>query len=228
MSPEAPVPVFLYENEVCVDGMAGNVKNNLISLGVCVDLICNKEEIVKERFIDIKTKHHLLRSDYETNIKPLEIEEIKNLEKYSAIIISDYNKGLINNQNTKFILDNFKGPIFVDSKKEDLSIFENCFIKINNDEYKKVKKFPNNCELIVTLGSEGALYKNEKIPTKKVQVFDVSGAGDTFISGLVIKYLLTKDIKSSILFANICSSIVVQKSGTSTVDLKEVENDLCI
>lgn len=228
LSPEAPVPVFLFDSEISTDGMAGNVKNNLLSLGLEVDLICNEETIIKERYVDIKSKQHLLRSDYEKQIKSIDIKQIPNLKKYDSIVISDYNKGTINEDNVKYIINNFSGPIFVDSKKEDLSIFENCILKINNAEHKKVKKYPKKFELIVTLGSDGAMYKNEIIPTIKTQVFDVSGAGDTFLSGLVVKYLLTKDIKSSIMFANICASKVVQKTGTSIINFEEVRNDLRI
>ena len=38
-----------------------------------------------------------------------------------------------------FIIDNFNCPIFVDSKKKDLSCYENCVIKINTHE-KNISK----------------------------------------------------------------------------------------
>jgi sugar/nucleoside kinase (ribokinase family) len=50
-----------------------------------------------------------------------------------------------------------------------------------------------------------------------VEVKDVSGAGDTFISGLCYYYLKTKSIEESINFANECATKVVQKRGVSTV-----------
>ena len=43
-------------------------------------------------------------------------------------------------------------------------------------------------------------------------------AGDTFLAGLVVKYVLTKDIDKSIEFANKCATQVVQKKGVVTVD----------
>ena len=43
------------------------------------------------------------------------------------------------------------------------------------------------------------------------------GAGDTFISCLVYKFLLTNNIKESIRFANECSTIVVQQKGVSKI-----------
>jgi sugar/nucleoside kinase (ribokinase family) len=62
------------------------------------------------------------------------------------------------------------------------------------------------------------LYKDNKseaeyFSTKKVSLRDVCGAGDTFLAGLVVKYIETNDIKKSIIYANECASIVVSKFG---------------
>ena len=50
-----------------------------------------------------------------------------------------------------------------------------------------------------------------------VEVKDVSGAGDTFISALCCRYLKSHNIQESILFANECATTVVQKRGVSTI-----------
>ena len=55
------------------------------------------------------------------------------------------------------------------------------------------------------------------ISTKDVPVKDISGAGDTFLAGLVSKYLKTVDIIKSIEFAQKCTTKVVQKHGVSTI-----------
>jgi len=228
LSPEAPVPVFdfIYENKM--EGMCGNVYNNLINLGINSKLIKNDDATTKTRFIDIKTKQHLMRLDENKNVNKLTLSQLDIEMKidYNAVIISDYDKGFVTPDNIKFIVNNFKCPIFVDSKKNDLSEYENCIIKINEIEYKRVLKFPKNYELIVTLGDRGAIYKDKIIPTNKVNVFDVSGAGDTFIASLVVKYLLSNDLEKSIKFANLCSSIVVTKSGTASITKEEVLDQL--
>jgi len=227
LSPEAPVPVFDFSFEETMSGMAGNVYNNLLSLGVNADIIKNKEDIFKTRFIDLKSKQHLIRVDFTNKVNPLDVSKITKFN-YDAVIISDYDKGFITNDVVENLIKLFNCPIFVDTKKTDLSKYENCIIKINENEQKNVLKYPNNYELIVTLGENGALYNKKVIPTNKVQVFDVSGAGDTFISSLVVKYLLCKKMEKSIKFANICSSIVVTKSGTATIKIEEVINEICI
>ena len=50
-----------------------------------------------------------------------------------------------------------------------------------------------------------------------MQLKDISGAGDTFLAGLVVEYLNSNDIEKAIKFAQDCTKIVVQKHGVSTV-----------
>ena len=94
------------------------------------------------------------------------------------------------------------------------------FIKINKKEYTESKDtLPKNIinKLIVTLGEDGCMYKGDIFPVEAVEIKDVSGAGDTFFAGLISKYLNTKDIFESIIFANACATKVVQKKGVSIV-----------
>ena len=51
-----------------------------------------------------------------------------------------------------------------------------------------------------------------------MEIKDVSGAGDTFLSGLVAAYVSLGNIQESIKFANLCSTYVVQRKGVTTVD----------
>ena len=72
-------------------------------------------------------------------------------------------------------------------------------------------------KLIITLSNKGCQYKSNIFPVEEVPVKDVSGAGDTFLSGLVVEYIRTKDIEKSIIFAQQCATVVVQKKGVSTI-----------
>lgn len=227
LSPEAPVPVFLYNHEIKTDGMAGNVFNNIKSLKADVELLISNRDTIKERYVDIKSKQHIIRADYE-KLSPEISSGLSKLNKYNAIVIADYNKGSVTKDVFKKITDSYDGPIFIDSKKQDLSIYghKNSIIKINQQEFEKAN-VPLNCELIVTLGSDGAMKDGIIYPTKKVEVFDVSGAGDSFMAGLVVQYLLTRNFDHAIKFANVCATNVVTKTGTSCIDFEEVKNDLC-
>ena len=114
-----------------------------------------------------------------------------------------------------------KKLVFVDSKRKDLSIFDKSIIKINKKEKLECKAV-NEGNLIVTLGSQGASWRNTIFETEKVEVRDVSGAGDTFFASFIAKFLTTNSFSKSIQFANKCSTSVVRKSGTSTVNLSEI------
>jgi sugar/nucleoside kinase (ribokinase family) len=50
-----------------------------------------------------------------------------------------------------------------------------------------------------------------------VEIKDLTGAGDTFLSALVREYLNSKDIRRSIEFANKCATVVVQQKGVNTI-----------
>ena len=62
-------------------------------------------------------------------------------------------------------------------------------------------------------------YKEKIYPVSKVEIRDYSGAGDTFLAGLVFKFLETKDMDLAIKFANECATVVVQQKGVNTVNL---------
>jgi D-beta-D-heptose 7-phosphate kinase/D-beta-D-heptose 1-phosphate adenosyltransferase len=228
LAPEAPVPVFnpLYDHINA--GMAGNVVANLQSLGVNTCFIYNNEEVIKTRYVDDRTGHILLRVDTNDKVKrinKLYLQDIKNNQyqnnSIDAIIISDYNKGFLEEDDIKYICEN-NTNVFIDTKKIlDTWCSDATFIKINNVEYEHTKYSLKDLnlkdKLIITLSNKGCKHKNKIYPVKKVEIRDVSGAGDTFMSGLVVEYVRTKDIEQAIKFAQECATVVVQKSGVSTI-----------
>jgi sugar/nucleoside kinase (ribokinase family) len=61
------------------------------------------------------------------------------------------------------------------------------------------------------------MYQGIVYPSPNPQeTIDVSGAGDTFTSSFILKYYETKNVKTSIIYANEMSSIVVSKRGVAT------------
>ena len=94
------------------------------------------------------------------------------------------------------------------------------FIKINNDEYKKTEHILDEeikSKIITTLGPKGAQYRGKIYSVSKVEIKDTSGAGDTFMAALSVKFLETKNIDAAIEFANSCATKVVQKMGVVTI-----------
>lgn len=220
LSPEAPVPVFRHEYSECKPGMAANVAANLDKLG-CDVTIVSGELSRKTRIIDLRSKQHIVRIDNDVRSKPLPQVE-QNYDNYDAVVISDYDKGFINYELLRDIIYDFKGPVFVDTKKQELDRIDsrNCFVKINELEFNNRQSTCSN--MIVTLGAKGAMYKGEIYPAPKVEVVDVCGAGDTFLASLTYFYLLDSDIESAIKKAILASSITVQHTGVYAPSLDEI------
>jgi len=220
--PEAPVPVFNPTHQTENDGMAKNVVRNLEALGCDVEFISNNNSIRKVRYVDNRSNQMVLRVDENDNCRGINDEEMNYIEKhhseFDAVIVSDYCKGFLDELKINWIAHKCNN-VFLDTKKEIGDWIKNIdFIKINELEYEKnYRGTPNNDKLIVTLGSKGCRYKDEIFPVDEVSVKDVSGAGDTFMAGLVTEYIKTKDIIKAIKFAQKCTTKVVQKPGVVTI-----------
>lgn len=81
--------------------------------------------------------------------------------------------------------------------------------------------------LVVTLGEEGMLLSTggkvrKVIPTAAREVFDVSGAGDTALAGLVLALAAGASLEKAAHFANAAAGVVVGKLGTATVTPAEL------
>jgi bifunctional ADP-heptose synthase (sugar kinase/adenylyltransferase) len=225
--PEAPVPVFVNTRTVENAGMAGNVYNNLKSLGVeTVDFIYNNEQITKTRYIDEKSNQMIIRVDENDKVNTSfdRLNFSVDYKNYDATVISDYNKGFITYKSIKHLSNNSK-LTFVDTKKIiNKEYFSDVtFVKINQVEWEFCKANGVNLEdweenLIITLGSRGCKYKDVIYPVDtSIEVRDVSGAGDTWLSSFVVNFVKTNRVEESIKYANKNATIVVQKKGVSVI-----------
>lgn len=222
LCPAAPVPVFVPRETINNRGMAGNVYENLRTLGISCDLICNSEMVTKARYVDFKTNQMLLRVD-NTSQSPARILNLDsiNFSSYEAIVISDYDKGFLLQEDIVKICS--KHPlVIIDTKKLISDWAASCqFIKINDYEYEKSKHLLDNKKewainsLIVTKGSDGCEHLGINYPVEEVEIRDLCGAGDTFLAGFIAEYIHTRSVANSIVFANQCATEVVQRKGVS-------------
>jgi bifunctional ADP-heptose synthase (sugar kinase/adenylyltransferase) len=217
-SPEGEGMVFLPQREVYADGMAYNTANNLIAMGVDVDIITNTEEITKRRYIDDETNHLFLRVDENDVVRRYDVSKLPELAEYDAILISDYHKGFLTEADISYIAE--RHPLVIVDTKKILGDWckDIRFIKINRTEFlNNTDAIIDNSwldeKLLVTLDKDGTIHRGMRYPAKEVEVVDICGAGDTFIAGFTKKYLETTDISQSILFANTVASVVIQKKG---------------
>ena len=223
LCPEAPVPVFKMLPKTKINGgMAKNVHDNLTSLGVNAELSTNQnwEVINKTRYVDHRTNYVVVRVDHNDDIYGrVDLSDI-DFDKYDAIIISDYNKGFLTEEDIEYVAEQL--PVtFLDSKKILGKWIQNVkYVKINNFEFERTKhKIPKRLmnKFIITLGPDGCRHRTKTYPVPKVEIKDTSGAGDTFVAALAIEYVKSGKIEKAIHFANECATKVVQKKGVSVI-----------
>lgn len=223
LSPEAPVPVFEPQHNIVKDGMASNVCKNLEALGCSVNYMFT-DVCKKKRLIDIRSKQQLLRidNDVECRALPYSFMSQDEIATYDAIVISDYNKGTIDYELLYHLTKVVTIPIFIDTKKTNLSLLNGCYIKINALERKLATKLPHPEWLIVTHGEKGVTWNGFAFGANAVEVSDVCGAGDTFLSALAYKFIETQDMHTAINFANKAAAITVQHIGVYAPRLEEI------
>ena len=165
-----------------------------------------------------------------------------------AILISDYTKGVLTEYvsgriidiakkyNKKIIVDpkpqnfrNYKGATsMTPNKKEILDYFG--LKKFNSEEEisKSMAKLKEDLKLdyvVLTRSEEGfSLFDTEhkRVPTVAREVYDVTGAGDTFISTLLLSLCAGASLYEAGVIANMASGIVVAKIGTATATKEEI------
>jgi bifunctional ADP-heptose synthase (sugar kinase/adenylyltransferase) len=252
LCPEGPFPVLVPKYETHNKGGAGNVVSNLYSLSnkdINVYSWHQKEEISKTRLVCAKTNHHFARIDSGDNDIKYKLTNLEQFfvfcsergldpNKLDCIVISEYGKG--------FVTKEFIGELskycssknivtFLDTKYVLGEWSRNIdYVKINELEwsinFKNTSCPYNYCKnLLVTLGKNGGhhydSFGNTTLFSCKNQLTttDSSGAGDCVISGLVIKYLETKDIIASFQFGLDAATLKCSKKGVVAIDRKELD-----
>jgi D-beta-D-heptose 7-phosphate kinase/D-beta-D-heptose 1-phosphate adenosyltransferase len=219
-SPEGRGPVFVPIRETYGAGMAANVANNLGAMGIDVDIYSDSGNIIKSRYVNKDTNELYLRVDENDSVNRINISQLSNISQYDAIIISDYCKGFLTEDDIASIAS-LHPLVILDTKKKlgdwcrDLK-----FIKINRLEWEVSKDVIRDNEwlfdkIICTLDKTGTAYKHTTYPVKPIKKADVSGAGDTFTAGFVARYLDSEDISTSIEWGNYCAGEVIKKKGVS-------------
>ena len=224
LCPDIPVPALSIVNQIENPGMAMNVKRNISNIFENCDIVTNDgwENITKTRYMHLESNHMFIRVDTNHNIPRIDIKKVP--LNYDIIAISDYNKGFLTEEDIKYLCEHHDN-VFIDTKKI-LGVWADKvkFVKINNFEYERSKDFiPKGLEnkVIYTKGELGAHFNGRDYPVKeKVEVKDVSGAGDSFFAALLVKYAEIEDIEQAIDFANECASVAVQHKGVSVITRK--------
>jgi len=230
ISPEAPVPVVKYLHEVETLGGAGLVYENLKSLGVNVTLFeTNQPHSIKTRIIC--DGHYITRIDDDKDAKSgviLDKVLCSDFSEYDYVILSDYDKGVLDNAKQIIAHINSQGSkVIVDPKRYAHEYQGAWLVKPNTSEYTKFEFDEWQGNIITTDAghSVSATIDNIKytIPVEPVEVSDVTGAGDCFLAAFV--YALTNgyDHKKAVELAVKGSTESVKHVGTYILTEKDLQ-----
>jgi rfaE bifunctional protein kinase chain/domain len=173
----------------------------------------------------------------------------KYFTEYTLIVVSDYGKGFCSDDFLELLFTNKQDEckIMVDPKGKNWEKYNGAFlvkpniaeleeilsITIHNGDediakYGRLVYEKYNFEhLIITRGSKGMTYIGKShikhYATQSVEVYDVSGAGDTAMAVIALAISNGKSIDDAIVQANIASSYVVTKPLTYAISIEEFE-----
>lgn len=214
----------------------------------------NIATIVKLRVI--AKQQQLLRIDFETpptrQILDAKLSDFaKQIQNNpNVIILSDYGKGALTHSSEMIkIAKNANLQIFIDPKGSDYQKYKNAdLITPNRQELAQVvgswhdendlilraenlRKDLNLKALLVTRSEEGMTLIGENNlvinqPARALEVYDVSGAGDTVIATLSAARAAGADWDLAMQFATLAAGIVVGKLGTATVSVEEIKTEI--
>ncbi len=182
-----------------------------------------------------------LQEDFPSALQKQLKEYLENIElsSFSAIVISDYGKGVISEDMLEYIIWEGKKygiPTLVDPKGVSYSRYRGATVITPNqreaeratsisvgskrDVRKIAKKLYQELELkytVITLGEKGIfLWDGEEefhVQGKSRPVYDVTGAGDTVIAALAMALASQIPIQDGIELANYIASLVVEELG---------------
>jgi len=166
---------------------------------------------------------------------------------YDFVVLSDYGKGVLTEKLTQSIIKISKEndvKLIVDPKGSDYSKYKGAYtitpnkkeavlatgINITDTESltNALIQLKDNLKLdksLITLSHDGiAAYDIElkEFPTSAIEVFDVTGAGDTVIASLAFALSSGLSFENAIKLSNLAAGVVVAKIGSATASIEEI------
>ena len=238
------------------DNESNLLEDDLEKQGVKIKFIKDAKKSTTTKTRIMAHGQQVVRTDYE-NTNDITSEQIKHINdmivacssEIDAIIIEDYNKGLLVKDCINTILDIAAKndiPVYVDPKKENFFVYNKIrLFKPNMFEFESIIDFNKqnkgfeelgeqlrkkiNAEiLMITRGEEGVtLFTDNNIQTigtKARKVHDVSGAGDTAISAFVLADLSGASIEESAMISNYAAGRVCEEVGVVPISLEMIKD----
>ncbi len=191
------------------------------------------------------------KSDISDSAKEFILSYLKTNSKIiNAVILSDYLKGVLKDKNfiSSVISECQNNNIFVavDTKTDSIGTFAGADmmtpnvdevssavgVKIESNEGldiagKKYLAESGTAALLLTRGEKGiSVFEKSKMrmdfPAKDVEVFDVSGAGDTVISTITLARISGLEMSNAVELGNLAAGVVITKRGTAAIKKDEL------
>jgi D-beta-D-heptose 7-phosphate kinase / D-beta-D-heptose 1-phosphate adenosyltransferase len=228
------------------DDEAGRVLRGVLeAAGVVCDFITVPDwpTIVKLRVVS--RKQQLLRTDFEQALprdfgEAVQIRMQAHLAGASTVVLQDYDKGAVSDPAGLIATATAAGvPVVVDPKHKPFSRYAGAdLLKPNFHEYRTAvgpwrddedmvalgRKLCADLRcnaLVITRGDQGITVvepdRHQHIPARPVDVYDVTGAGDTAAAALAVTRSLGWHPVACAQVANVASGIAVSKAGTAAV-----------
>lgn len=231
------------------------IKDLLDKVKISRELVVEKERVTTLKIRIFADDVYMLRLDKEfkmvaslsTRNKLLK-KFVANIRSFDAVVLSDYDKGIFSQPFAAKIISSarkYKIPVIADVKPSNALMFKGAtIIKPNAKEARKIagvndlsaaaKKIGVNLKssIVLTNGSRGMLlYLKDSREIKlikgiKIKVKDIVGAGDVVSATLSLALATGATLYDSAVLANRAAAHSVEKHGTSTVSMSEVNNFL--
>ncbi len=238
---------------LCGDDEASHILEALLQkLKVKTQFVRMPENATVTKLRVMSRSQQLMRLDFEdgfigSDLSVLETKFAEILTQFNVVVCSDYGKGSLRQVNKLIALCQQQSiPVLVDPKGTDFEPYTGAsLITPNLTEFEAVvgrcetvtelvsraddlaQKF--NFEALLVTRSEHGMslmqqgYDAVHLPTQAREVFDVTGAGDTVISTLAAALGAGVSLERAMWLSNLAAGIVVGKSGTASVSVKELE-----
>lgn len=230
LSPEAPVPVVSQQDSWEQWGGAYLVYLNLMNLGVDVEMLdLSTSKCVKTRVLC--DGHYVTRidQDYKTDgaVALNKIYE-KDFSAYDVVVLSDYNKGVLDYSNDIIAhLNSFNCKVIVDPKRH-VSCYDGAWlVKPNKKEFEELGFTNWTGNIIITAASDPTIAQIDSeyytIETDPVEVNDVTGAGDCFLATFVYGMSQGKNYEDCLKLAVKGATESVKHVGTYVVKPEDLQ-----
>lgn len=204
----------------------------------------------------IASNQQMIRIDFEANFQQIDSKPLlelieRNLSPQPGVVVlSDYGKGTLSAVQEIIQMGRRANlPVLVDPKGTDferyrgatlvtpnLAEFEAVVGRCRNDQdlvergFQLIDKYQFSA-LLVTRSEKGMTLIQQghpplHMPARALEVYDVSGAGDTVIAVIAASLAAGSTIESACNLANTAAGLVVGKLGTSTTSVAELQRAL--